>query len=100
MSEKIVDCIDLDTFSHEKNLSRIDFIKADIEGAERHMIKGAKYVLRESAPKIAICTYHLPDDPEVLRELILDANPNYVITEKYKKMYAHVPNRSVLRSSK
>jgi len=52
------------------------------------MLMGAKRVLREFAPKISICTYHLPDDPEVLRKLILEANPQYVIEERWKKMYA------------
>jgi len=92
--ETSVNVIDLDSFVHENNLPRVDFIKADIEGAERHMLKGAKGVLKEFAPKIAICTYHLPDDPKVLRELILDANPNYVIEERFKKMYAHIPQKS------
>ena len=89
-----VQAIDLDTFAEQNNLPRIDFIKADIEGAERYMLMGAKRVLKEFAPKIAICTYHLPDDPQVLRQLILDANPNYVIEERWKKMYAHVPKTS------
>jgi FkbM family methyltransferase len=83
--------IPLDDFVHDNNLSRVDFIKADIEGAERYMLMGAKNVLKEFAPKISICTYHLPDDPKVLRELILDANPDYVIEERWKKMYAYVP---------
>jgi len=81
----------LDFFVHENNLQKVDFIKADIEGAERLMLKGARQVLRDFAPKLALCTYHLPDDPQILRELILDANPNYVIVEKWKKMYAYVP---------
>lgn len=86
-----IDAVSLDDFAHENNLTKIDFIKADIEGAERLMLKGARNVLRDFAPKIAICTYHLPDDPQVLRELILDANGKYVIEERWKKMYAHVP---------
>ncbi|MCL2096234.1 MAG: FkbM family methyltransferase [Oscillospiraceae bacterium] len=86
-----VQAIDLDSFVEENNLPRVDFIKADIEGAERYMLMGAKRVLKEFAPKIAICKYHLPDDPKVLRELILDANPNYIIEERWKKMYAYVP---------
>ena len=88
---QVVQAISLDEFVHESNINRVDFIKADIEGAERYMVKGAKNVLREFAPKIAICTYHLPDDSRVLRELILDANPKYMIEEKFYKMYAHVP---------
>jgi len=83
--------IDLDTFVNENNLPRVDFIKADIEGAERLLLTGARNVLKEFAPKISICTYHLPDDPLVLKSLILDANPNYIIEEKWMKMYAHVP---------
>jgi len=54
------------------------------------MLVGARQVLKEYAPKISICTYHLPDDPKVLRELILDANPNYIIEERFEKMYAYV----------
>lgn len=89
-----VQAIDLDSYAHENNLPSVDFLKADIEGAERYMLAGAKNVLKEFQPKISICTYHLPDDPKVLRELILDANPNYIIEEKFKKMYAYVPGRS------
>lgn len=90
-----VQAIDLDTFVEENKLPRVDFIKADIEGAERYMLMGAKRVLKEFAPKIAICKYHLKDDPQVLRELILNANPNYVIEEKWKKIYAYVPKSTL-----
>ena len=83
---------------HQNHLPKVDFIKADIEGAERYMLMGAQKVLREFAPKIAICTYHKPDDPRVLRKLIMQANPNYIIEEKWKKMYAYVPEE--LRSLK
>lgn len=87
-----VKSITLDTFAEENKLSSIDFIKADIEGAERDMLMGAKRVLKEFAPKIAICTYHLPDDPQILRKLILNANPKYIIEERWKKMYAYIPS--------
>jgi len=85
-----VQAIPLDTFVERNNISQVDFIKADIEGAERYLLMGAKQVLEEFSPKISICTYHLPDDPQVLRQLILDANPNYIIEERFKKMYAYV----------
>ena len=86
-----VKAIPLDIFVQENNLPRVDFIKADIEGAERFMLMGAKNVLKDFAPKLSICKYHLPDDPEVLRGLILDANPKYVIEERLGLIYAHVP---------
>jgi len=84
----------LDHFAEENNLERIDFIKADIEGAERDMLKGATHVLRTFAPKLAICTYHLPDDPEVLENIILEANPNYKVVQLRHKLFAAVVNNS------
>jgi uncharacterized protein Usg len=47
-------------------------------------------LLKTYAPKLAICTYHLPDDKEVLTKLILQANPNYKIEYRWKKLYAFV----------
>lgn len=85
-----VEGMSMDSYVEKSKIDRIDFIKADIEGAERYMLMGARNVLKEFAPKIAICTYHLPDDPQVLRQLILDANANYIIEERWKKMYAYV----------
>jgi len=91
-SEKIeIQTTTLDRFAHERNLKKIDFIKADIEGAERLMLMGAKNVLRDYSPKLALCTYHLPDDPQVMQEIILDANPNYIIEQAEMKMFAYVP---------
>jgi len=41
-------------------------------------------------PKLAICTYHLKDDPVVLREIIKSIDPNYKIEMGRKKLYAAV----------
>jgi len=85
-----VDVVSLDTFVDDNKIRKVDFIKADIEGAERDMLKGAIYVLKTFAPKLSICTYHLPDDPTVIEEIILDANPNYKIIHFRKKLFAAV----------
>ena len=90
-SSSSVETIRLDDFVHENNLPRVDFIKSDIEGFERHMLAGAQGVLREFAPKLALCTYHLPDDPEVMADLIKQANPKYNIVQKRMKLFASVP---------
>ena len=55
------------------------------------MLAGAQETLRRFAPKLAICTYHLPDDKEVLEGLIKQANPDYIVTHRWKKLYAYVP---------
>ena len=88
-SEKI-EITTIDDFVAEQKLNHVDFIKADIEGFERYMLEGAKETMKKFAPKLAICTYHLPDDPQVLAKIILDANPNYIIVQKKKKLYAAV----------
>jgi FkbM family methyltransferase len=80
----------LDSFVEENNISRIDFIKSDIEGAERDMLRGATKVLQKFAPKLAICTYHLPDDPQVLEQIIKEANPDYRVVHISKKLFATI----------
>jgi FkbM family methyltransferase len=92
MNEKVF-ITTLDKFVEETEIERIDFIKADIEGAEREMLKGASNVLKTFAPKLAICTYHLPDDPEVLEKIILDANPDYTVVHLSRKLFAMVINK-------
>lgn len=88
-----IQCVSLDSWVEENKISKIDFIKADIEGAERLFLKGAAKVLKELQPKLSICTYHLPDDKQVLTKIIKDANPNYVIIHTYLKLYAYVPEK-------
>lgn len=83
-------CVTLDDFVQQEGLARVDFIKADVEGSERALLKGARETLRRFSPKLAICTYHLPDDPEVLEKLIKDICPSYKVVQKRKKLYACV----------
>jgi len=89
-----VSTITVDDFVLKKGLNKVDFIKADIEGAERLMLDGARMTLREFAPNLAICYYHKLDDLKVLRNKIMEANPKYEIDVAYKKIYAHVPGRN------
>ena len=86
-----VETVRLDDFVRENNIPRVDFIKADIEGYERNMLAGAQETLARFAPKLALCTYHLPDDPQVMARLIKQANPRYNIVQKSHKLFASVP---------
>lgn len=85
-----VDITTLDDFCSQNQIEKIDFIKCNIEGAERNMLRGAQNVLRYLEPKLSICTYHHPEDPQLLEEIIRSANPNYRIKHQYLKLYAYV----------
>ncbi|MBU1046186.1 FkbM family methyltransferase [Patescibacteria group bacterium] len=82
--------ITLDNFVEDNDLEKIDFIKADIEGMERNLIKGAEKTIKRFKPNLSICIYHLPDDPEVIEKLILDYVPEYNIKKTKQKIFAWV----------
>ena len=92
--EIIVSQMTLDDFIFQKKLNKVDFIKMDIEGMERNALKGAQKTIAKFKPKLAICTYHLPDDPQVLPQIIQEAAPDYKIIQKKRKLYAYYPNNS------
>ena len=78
----------LDKFIEEHHIDKLDFIKSDIEGGEKELLQGAVNALREMAPKLAICTYHSPRDPELLEEIILTINPKYKVIYTKQKLFA------------
>ena len=83
-----IECTSIDKWVNDNNIKRVDFIKADIEGAERLMLTGAKETLARFKPRLAICSYHLPDDPQILATIIKEANPTYQIDQRRFKLYA------------
>lgn len=72
-----VQAVTLDQIVDELRLERVDFIKMDIEGAERHALAGARRLLAADRPRLAVCIYHGPDDPDVIPQSIRAANATY-----------------------
>jgi FkbM family methyltransferase len=89
-ANKKLEITTLDAWVENNSINKIDFIKSDIEGFERFLLRGAKKVLQRYAPILSICTYHLPDDREVIKGIILEANPNYKIIQRKMKLFAYV----------
>lgn len=67
----------IDATVAELGLSKVTYIKMDIEGAEREALAGARNTLARFKPRLMIESYHLPDDSEVLPRTILAAQPAY-----------------------
>jgi len=64
----IGDCITLDSFLRGE---KINFIKADIEGAEIALLKGSKNILSNTEKlKMVLCTYHNPNDAEKIDQIL------------------------------
>jgi FkbM family methyltransferase len=60
----------IDKLVAELKLDRVDFIKMDIEGAEKNALIGAHATLAKYHPRMALSAYHLPGDPEKIPELV------------------------------
>lgn len=83
-----VNVTSIDNFVREHNVQKVDFIKMDIEGMERHALKGAEETIKKYKPKLAICIYHLEDDPEVIRGIIEAARSDYQFYTTDFKIFA------------
>jgi FkbM family methyltransferase len=70
-----------------KNNQRITYLKADIEGFEQEMLKGAEKTIKRNKPKIAITTYHTQNDPDEIVSIIKGFVPeyNYYVKGIYEK---------------
>ncbi len=67
----------LDDMLRSAGIDHVDFIKMDIEGAEREALKGAAGVLAKWKPRLMMDSYHLPDDDTVLPAAVAGAYPSY-----------------------
>ena len=69
----------IDHLMKELNLPRVDYIKMDIEGAETRALEGAHDTLAKFKPRVSVASYHEPDHPKRIPEIIRGARPDYVM---------------------
>ena len=69
--------IAIDDFVEKNRLSKVDFIKMDIEGAEPAALRGAIETIKKHRPKLAIAIYHSMRDFVNIPNWILDLNLGY-----------------------
>jgi FkbM family methyltransferase len=68
--------VTLDAWS-ERTGSRIDYIKADVEGSELDLIEGGLSVIERNRPRIAIAVYHQPHDWQTIISRLRQVVPEY-----------------------
>jgi FkbM family methyltransferase len=69
-----VDVVCLDRYL---NGAPITFLKADVEGMEMALLKGARVTIERCRPKISICVYHYPTDIPDIANYLASLVPDY-----------------------
>ena len=80
-AEKVagIEVLPLDDIVQDLQLDRVDFIKMDIEGAERQALAGSVDTIARFKPRLAVCSYHMQDDPGTISEVVQRARSDYEI---------------------
>ncbi len=87
------DMVSATTLDSELQDKRVTFIKMDIEGAESEALIGARNVIQNQTPKLAIAVYHKADDILSVLQQIIEYNPDYKL---YLRHYSLTDLETVL----
>lgn len=77
MSKVRVPLTTIDKIVAELKLTRVDFIKMDIEGAEKPALKGAENTIKRFRPRMSLSSEHLADDFTAIPALVRSLEPSY-----------------------
>ncbi len=69
--------ISIDDYVEKNSISKINFIKMDIEGSEIEALKGAINTIKKHKPKLAISLYHKISDFKEIPQFINSLNIGY-----------------------
>jgi FkbM family methyltransferase len=72
-----IETITLDSFYENRQREKLGFIKADIEGAEMEMLRGAKNIIIRDRPVLALCIYHNPEQFFEMKPMLESWGLNY-----------------------
>lgn len=75
--------VDVCTLDSYLNGRPVSFIKADIEGSEMAMLRGAQNAIRTCKPKMALSVYHEPTDLYAIAEYVHELVPEYTIALRH-----------------
>jgi hypothetical protein len=61
----------IDRIAAELKPARVNFIKMDIEGAEKHALAGGRETIQRFHPRMSISSEHLADDAQKIPQVVL-----------------------------
>ena len=67
----------IDKLAAELKLARVDFIKMDIEGAEKNALAGGRETIQRFHPRMSISSEHLADDVQKIPEVVRGIRAEY-----------------------
>ncbi|MCC6490943.1 MAG: FkbM family methyltransferase [Candidatus Hydrogenedentes bacterium] len=76
----------LDDLVDEGRIPRVDFLKADVEGAEGDLIAGAQRAIMKFRPRISLAVYHTPSQARDVRDYCSVTFPRY--SWRFRGLYA------------
>ena len=79
-----IDAVNLDSI---EDCLDATFIKMDIEGLELEALKGAKKIIKNNKPKLAICIYHSDNDMINIIKYIHNLIPSYKLYIRQHSIY-------------
>ena len=95
-----VNAVSIDGFVEKQKISKVDFIKMDIEGSEMGALHGAENVIRKYRPRMALSVYHRIEDfweiPRFINGLGLGYEfylGHYTINKEETVLYARSSSR-------
>ena len=77
IAERTGDMVNVHSLDSYMGGDRVTFIKADIEGFELEMLKGAENTIQIWRPDLAICVYHKTSDIYEIPEYVKSIVPEY-----------------------
>jgi hypothetical protein len=81
----------IDQIVTELALPKVDFIKMDVEGAERNALAGARQTILRFKPRMAVGSYHLSDDYIRIPAIVSSIRQDYqTICARCAKAYGMV----------
>ncbi|MBC7544393.1 MAG: FkbM family methyltransferase, partial [Candidatus Sericytochromatia bacterium] len=86
--QESVETITIDDYVASTGLSKVDFIKMDVEGGELQALKGAEQTIRQHRPKLAISVYHQPQDLFEIPGWITRVCPEYRLHLDHYTLFA------------